>query len=97
MDITEQGTATQEGRRRRRIASKGRRSVTPGASDGSYPPEDWFGRTRLFESYEDDRSVNRHSISFERIHPEDLSSAPQVSEAIETKLSVSYAAHVLRK
>ena len=50
VDITEQGTATQELRRRQGIAIKQRRSVTPAASAGIYRAENWFARTRLFES-----------------------------------------------
>jgi hypothetical protein len=37
--------------------------------------ENWFGRTRLFESLRTTGASIRHTISFERMHPEDLSSA----------------------
>ena len=55
----------------------------------------WSDET--FRILEDDRSVNRHAISFERIHPEDLSSAPQVSETTGTKLPSIDIRHVLCK
>jgi hypothetical protein len=42
-----------------------------------------------FRILEDDRSVNRHSISFERIHPEDWSSAGLTT--IGSELAMSYA------
>ena len=48
-----------------------------------------------FRILEDDRSVNRDSISFQRIHPEDLSSAGRVTETIGSELPMSYAPHVL--
>jgi hypothetical protein len=79
VDITEREQRRRSFVAARRIASKRRRSVTPAASD------------ETFRILEDDRSVNRHSISFERIHPEDLSSARPSVRTIGSELPMSYA------
>ena len=75
VDITEQGTATQEFRRSQAYREQAEALSHTGSFGWNLSSRELVCSDETFRILEDDRSVNRHSISFERIHPEHLSSA----------------------
>jgi hypothetical protein len=75
VDITEQGTATQELRRRQAYRDQAEALSHTRSFGWNLSSRELVCSDETFRILEDDRSVNRHSISFERIHPEHLSSA----------------------
>jgi hypothetical protein len=76
------GTATHELRRSQALSHTG-------SFGWNLPSQELVCSDETFRILEDDRSVNRRSISFERIHPEDLSSAGLTT--IGSELAMSYA------
>ena len=75
MVITEQEPATQELRRSQAYREQAEALSHTGSFGWNLSSRELVCSDETFRIFEDDRSVNRHSISFERIHPEDLSSA----------------------
>ena len=97
--ITGQGTATQELRRGQVCRDQADAlSHTGSFGTGSYPAENWFARTRLFDSLSTNRSVTPTLDLFRAHTPRRFEFGPaEVSETIGSELPISYAPHVLRK
>ena len=97
VDITEQGTATQELRRSQAYREQAEALSHTGSFGWNLSSRELVCSDETFRILEDDRSVNRHSISFERIHPEHLSSARLSVRNNRKRTSHVLRPHVLRK
>jgi hypothetical protein len=75
MDITEQETARQELRPSQAYREQAEALSHTGSFGWNLSSRELVCSDETFRIVEDDRSVNRHWISFERLQPEDLSSA----------------------
>jgi hypothetical protein len=75
MDITEQETARQELRPSQAYREQAEALSHTGSFGWNLSSRELVCSDETFRIVEDDRSVNRHWISFERLQPEDLRSA----------------------
>ena len=75
VDIIEQGIATQGARRSQAYHGQAEALSHTGSFGWNLSSRELVCSDETFRILEDDRSVNRGSTSFQRIHPEDLSSA----------------------
>ena len=96
VDITEQGTATQESRRSQAYRDQAGALSHTGSFGWNLLSRELVCSDEILRIFEDDRSVNRHTISFERMHPEDLGSARR-SVRNNRNRTLSSAPHVLCK